>query len=121
MKQNLYLKLTVRLCADDGTRVFGPGVAALLRRVEAHHSLRSAAASMDMAYSKAWRIIRNAEAGLGCSLLTSTTGGKNGGGATLTPEAVRLLDAYEGLRDELESLARRRSDALLEASENMQK
>ena len=46
------LKLTLRLLTNE-ERIFGPGVAELLERVQEHHSLRSAAASMEMAYSKA--------------------------------------------------------------------
>lgn len=95
MGKDVHLKLTVRLYSDDDHRCFGPGIATLLRRVELHHSLRAAAASMEMAYSKAWRIIRTAENVFGCKLLTSTIGGQHGGGAVLTPEAERLLAAYE--------------------------
>ena len=95
MEKNLHLKLTVRLYTDDRTRCFGPGIATLLHRVEEHKSLRAAAASMGMAYSKAWRIIRTAEEVFGCKLLSSTIGGHHGGGAVLTEEAVRLLAAYD--------------------------
>lgn len=62
MDRELHLKLTVRLYTEDDQRCFGPGIATLLERVREHHSLRAAAASMEMAYSKAWRIIRTAEA-----------------------------------------------------------
>ena len=95
MNRPLRLKLTIRLYAGEDLRCFGPGVATLLRRVQEHRSLRAAAASMEMAYSKAWRIIRTAEEVFGCKLLVSSTGGVHGGGAVLTPEAVRLVDAYE--------------------------
>ena len=95
MEKQLQLKLTVRLYTDDRTRCFGPGIATLLHRVEEHASLRSAAASMEMAYSKAWRIIRTAEGVFGCKLLSSSIGGKGGGGAVLTEEARRLLSAYD--------------------------
>lgn len=95
MEKDLHLKLTVRLYTDDRTRCFGPGIATLLHRVEEHKSLRAAAASMGMAYSKAWRIIRTAEAVFGCKMLSSTIGGYHGGGAVLTEEAVRLLAAYD--------------------------
>ena len=95
MDKELHLKLTVRLYTDDNQRCFGPGIATLLERVREHKSLRSAAASMGMAYSKAWRIIRTAEDVFGCKLLDSTIGGRGGGGAVLTPEAERLLAAYE--------------------------
>lgn len=76
-------------------KCFGPGVAQLLHAVQELHSLRAAALSMDMAYSKAWTIIKNSEKALGFSLLDSTTGGKGGGGAALTPEGARLLRAYD--------------------------
>ena len=81
MEKELQLKLTVRLYTEDRTRCFGPGIATLLHRVEEHSSLRSAAASMEMAYSKAWRIIRTAENVFGCKMLSSSIGGKGGGGA----------------------------------------
>lgn len=92
MNRPLRLKLTIRLYAGEDLRCFGPGVATLLRRVQEHRSLRAAAASMEMAYSKAWRIIRTAEEVFGCKLLVSSTGGVHGGGAVLTPEAVRLVE-----------------------------
>ena len=93
MEEKLSYRNTVRLFA--GEKCFGPGVAQLLRHVQEFHSLRSAAKAMNMAYSKAWRIIRTAETVFGCKLLSSTIGGAHGGGAVLTPEAERLLVAYE--------------------------
>lgn len=54
-------------------------------------SLRSAALSMNMAYTKALRIIRSAEATLGFPLTVRTTGGKGGGGSQMTAEAREFL------------------------------
>ena len=85
--------LSCRLFTD--AKCFGPGVARLLHAVQRLHSLRAAALSMDMAYSKAWTVIKNSEKALGFPLLASTTGGKGGGGAALTPEGARLLRAYD--------------------------
>ena len=109
--EDLHLKVTLRLEDENHQRRFGPGVAVLLSEVRKHHSLRSAAASMGMAYSKAWRILRTAEDAFGCKLLDSTIGGRNGGGAVLTPEAEALLTAYETLRTEVEAYARQRFEA----------
>ena len=110
MKKELHLKLTVRLFTDDNQRCFGPGIATLLERVREHRSLRAAAASMEMAYSKAWRIIRTAEDVFGCKLLDSTIGGQHGGGAVLTPEAERLLEAYRVCQADVGQYARGRVD-----------
>ena len=85
--------VSLRIFGED--KCFGPGVAQLLRRVEEKASLRAAAISMGMAYSKAWTIIKTAEKELGFDLLVSTTGGKNGGGASLSQQAMSLLAAYE--------------------------
>ena len=110
MDKELHLKLTVRLYTDDNQRCFGPGIATLLERVREHKSLRSAAASMEMAYSKAWRIIRTAEDVFGCKLLSSSIGGRNGGGAVLTPQAERLLAAYNNYVAEVKAFAEEKFD-----------
>ena len=94
-------KLSVRLFTSE--KVFGPGVAQLLHCVQELHSLRAAAASMNMAYSKAWTVLRAAERELGFKLLHSTTGGKGGGGAVLTPEGKDLLEKYDAFCCQLES------------------
>lgn len=93
MDKKLHPVLAVRIFAEE--KCFGPGVAALLENVERLHSLRAAAMDMGMAYSKAWTVIKQSEKQLGFSLLHSTTGGKNGGGAALTPEASAMLAAYK--------------------------
>ena len=80
--------LTVRLFC--GEKCFGPGMAQLLRKVQELHSLRAAAMSMNMAYSKAWTITKKAQEALGFPLLHSVTGGRGGGGAGLTPEALKM-------------------------------
>ena len=92
MEYNFRPVLTIRIFADE--KCFGPGIAVLLQKVQELHSLRAAAMSIGMAYSKAWTVIRAAEGCLGYKLLISTTGGKHGGGATVSPEAEKLLAAY---------------------------
>lgn len=104
MEHELHANLTVRIFTDR--KCFGPGVAELLRRVREMHSLRAAALSMNMAYSKAWTILRTAQEGLGFKLLHSTTGGKNGGGAVLTAEGEQMLTAYERYCESLDNYAR---------------
>lgn len=93
---------------ENGRKFFGPGVAVLLELVEVHGSLRAAAAQMGMAYSKAWQIIRRAESVLGYPLLESRTGGKGGGGATVSAPAQDFLNRYRTL----ESRLRRQADVL---------
>ena len=97
MDRELRVVLSARVFSDQ--KCFGPGVSQLLKRVDELHSLRAAALSMSMAYSKAWTVVRNAEDGLGFHLLTSTAGGKHGGGAQLTEQGEALL-AGRGAADD---------------------
>ena len=99
MERGLRVAIVAKMFTDQ--KCFGPGVAQLLTLVDELHSLRAAAMSMSMAYSKAWTVIRSAEEGLGFKLLTSTTGGKHGGGAVLTDEARQMLAAYENYCEKL--------------------
>jgi len=86
-------RMTLRIYGED--KIFGPGLATLLRGMEEQGSLQKSAASMKLAYSKAWKMLKTAEEELGYSLADREAGGKNGGGSRLTPEGVRLLNAYE--------------------------
>ena len=92
MDMKLHPVLSIRLFKDE--KCFGPGIAQLLERVEEHRSLRAAAQSMGMAYSKAWTVVRRCETALGFRLLHFVTGGSGGGGATLTPGARHVLGRY---------------------------
>lgn len=102
-EKTLHPKLAIRLYTDD--KCFGPGIAELLERVEVHKSLRAAAQSMSMAYSKAWTMVRRCEGALGKKLLDYSTGGRNGGGAALTEDGRRMLSAYRDYCRELNEQA----------------
>lgn len=84
---------------DNHIKFFGEGPCRLLRLVEKTGSLRAAALEMDMAYSKAIKLIKQAEAALGFTLTTRCVGGKDGGGSTLTVEGSQWLAQYEAYRN----------------------
>ena len=90
--KQLRCQTTVRIYGEE--KCFGPGVADLLERVDRLKSLRKATIEMDMAYSKAWKIVKISEQNLGFALLVSVTGGKGGGGAELTQDGKNFLAAY---------------------------
>ncbi len=89
----------VYLLNDAGEKAFGEGPYRLLRAVEKTGSLRAAAASMNMAYTKALKLLRRAEEGAGCALTERSAGGKAGGGSRLTAEGKELLKNYETYRE----------------------
>ena len=104
MPEKFMPSLKIRILTEQD-KCFGPGIAVLLRRVQTHQSLRAAAKSMDMAYSKAWTMVRRCEAQLGFALLHNTVGGAHGGGAVLTQQAMRLLEEYEAYCQEINTYA----------------
>lgn len=84
---------------DDNEKFFGEGPYRLLRTVEETGSLRAAANKMGMSYTKALKLINNAEEELNIKFLTRVVGGKSGGGSILTQEGRDWLDKYEKYRD----------------------
>ena len=81
-----------------GDRIaIGPGKIDLLRRVGDTRSISAAARELGMQYKKAWLLIDSLNQGFGRPVVATATGGKGGGGATLTPLGQQLLVCYEAL------------------------
>jgi molybdate transport system regulatory protein len=86
---------------DESAQPFwGGGIMALLRRTEELGSLNAAAKDLGMAYTKALKLLRRAEAGFGCKLLERRIGGVGGGGSVLTERARAEMERYESFHRE---------------------
>ena len=105
MDDRLRLKLTVQFFDDE--KCFGPGVCRLLELVDEEKSLRKASQKMGMAYSKAWKIVKRAQEGLGFMLLESRIGGKEGGGAELTDKAKEFIKNYREMEKDINEYSSR--------------
>lgn len=93
------IRLSIKNPEADSGSVFGRGIADLCMGVRKAGSLNAAAKGMGMAYSKAWRIIKETEAALGFQLLN-----RDGAhGSTLTEEGDRILDAYMSINAKLQA------------------
>lgn len=80
-------------------RVFGKGPCMLLCAIEEKGSLRAAAASMGLSYSKATQMVHRAEEAFGFPLTEKTIGGKGGGGSQLTEEARVLVEKFKAYEE----------------------
>ena len=89
----LIASTSVRIRMGD-VKVFGPGIAELLERIDRCESIRTATMEMHIAYSKAWTILRACEQTLGYPLIQRKVGGEGGGGSSLTPEGRELLEKF---------------------------
>mgnify|MGYP003376653896 CR=1 FL=1 len=94
---------------DTHASMFGRGIAKLCEGVKETGSLNQAAKDMGMAYSKAWRIVRETEQTLGVQLLDR----KGAHGSTLTPEGEVLLSTYLDLEKDISAYASKRFRELI--------
>ena len=88
-------KLSIRIDFDKGS--LGPGKAHLLELVASTGSIRKAAAGMKMSYRKAWLLLKALEEMFGAPLVATSTGGRAGGGARLTPLGTLVASRYRRL------------------------
>ncbi len=89
----------VWLFAEGRPGVFGDGKLALLQAIATHGSLREACSALNLSYRKAWGDLRKTEACLGFGVVARRRGGADGGGTSLTPRALALLEHYRAFRD----------------------
>jgi molybdate transport system regulatory protein len=72
----------------------GPGKVRLLQLVEETGSLNQAATRMKMSYMRAWTLVREMNRCFVSPVLISQRGGRQGGGARLTPLGRRIVALY---------------------------
>ena len=90
------IQLSLRLDFAPNTRI-GPGQIALLAQIDAHGSLRAAAAQLGMSYPKALKLVKRLNSMLQDGAVALAHGGNGGGGATLTPAGKALIAHYRSL------------------------
>jgi molybdate transport system regulatory protein len=79
----------------DGDTLLGEGRVSLLKAIESTGSLSKAAKSLKMSYKKAWSLIDAVNKRAEHPVIVMSTGGKGGGGATLTPYGKSLINTFE--------------------------
>lgn len=109
MKYKTTAKLVIQACDKDLPGVFGHGCVLLLQGIAREHSLNRAAKNMGMAYSKAWRIVNEAEGQLGCKLI-ERDGAR---GSTLTPAGERAIAVYEELQADINQVIAAKANDLI--------
>lgn len=77
--------------------VMGPGKADLLEAIDACGSISSAARQMNMSYKRAWDLVDVINKSFKEPLVTTSPGGKHGGGAKLTEFGRFILTNYRSL------------------------
>jgi molybdate transport system regulatory protein len=86
----------------------GPGKIDLLEAIHRSGSLSQAARDLGMSYRRAWLLVDSLKSSFRESVAIAETGGKGGGGVTLTPFGRQLIRSYRTLERDIALLAARR-------------
>jgi molybdate transport system regulatory protein len=103
--------LSIRIDLDPEGRI-GPGKIELLEHIHATGSISAAGRAMAMSYKRAWDLVDELNRICGQPAVERQTGGKNGGGAILTPFGLTLIKRYRGIENAATTAARKELLAL---------
>jgi molybdate transport system regulatory protein len=84
----------------------------LLENIEACGSISAAGRAMDMSYKRAWDLVDEINRICGHAAVERQTGGKNGGGAILTPFGTSLVARYRRIERAAANAAHKQLQAL---------
>ena len=103
--------LSVRIDIDAAGRI-GPGKIELLETIHRSGSISAAGRAMEMSYKRAWDLVDEINRICRQAAVERQTGGKNGGGAVLTPFGRSLVARYRKIERTAASAARKELQAL---------
>lgn len=91
-------RVTLRVDLGTGSEHrIGPGKIALLEAIREHSSISAAGREFGMSYRRAWLLVDAMNRLFKSPVVTTATGGKSGGGASLTPLGEELVATYRQL------------------------
>jgi molybdate transport system regulatory protein len=103
--------LSLRIDLDSEDRI-GPGKIALLENIQKFGSISAAGRAMDMSYKRAWDLVDEINRMCRQPAVERQTGGKNGGGAALTPFGLSLVARYRKIERDAASAVHKELVAL---------
>jgi molybdate transport system regulatory protein len=93
---------------NKGEVVLGGGKTALLLAVDRFGSIQRAADEFGMSYRHAWGAIKKIEQRAGFKIVDTKLGGRDGGGARLTPKEKAFVGRVDSLLSDLHKVMEKR-------------
>ncbi len=90
----------------EGT-LLGYGRIVLLERIREHGSITQAAKSMKMSYRHAWELVDSMNRQSSKPLVEAATGGRKGGGASLTEQGQKAIELFWELYADFQTYLKR--------------
>lgn len=84
----------------------------LLKNIAETGSINAACEQMGMAYSKAWRMLKDAADGFGFDIITTQKGGSDGGRTMLTPKGRLIADKFAEIQCEISEITENRINSM---------
>ena len=91
-------ELRLRVVLRPGAAL-GPGKIDLLEAIAETGSIRAACSRFKMSYRRAWTLIAELNGMFKTPLVIAETGGRGGGGATLTPLGRKVVERFRAMEE----------------------
>lgn len=88
--------LSLRINLDPDGRI-GPGKIELLEHIAAFGSISAGARAMNMSYKHAWGLVEDMNRVFGKPVVSTSHGGKRGGGAELTSVGLAVVSRFRAI------------------------
>jgi molybdate transport system regulatory protein len=99
------------IASPEGT-FLGTGRVILLEKIHEHGSISGAARSMKMSYRQAWQLVQSMNKHSNSPLVSSLTGGKGGGGATITKTGKQAIQLFREVEQDMKNYMEERSASI---------
>jgi len=100
--QDIPFNLGYKIWLEKDGGVQGDGFFQILEHIKQSGSIAGAATAMSMSYRTVWGKIKTVEQKWNLPLVNTKVGGETGGGASLTPEAIRLLGSFYRFKEQVD-------------------
>ena len=108
---NYHLRGRFWIASPEGT-FLGTGRVLLLEKIQEHGSISAAARTMKMSYRQAWQLVQSMNQHSNSPLVSSLTGGKGGGGASVTKTGEQAIQLFREVEQDMKNYMERRSASI---------